>query len=253
MKKTSFASSQDRAPVKSLFPHLTYLRKFVIGAMFVLVLMLGARVVDVAEQLATGRAMPGISPLMAEPDKTEAKPEEAKPADTTDVKRDDTAAAKKDEAAPAAPHVETPTMDEPENYSDAEIAILRKLSDRRQELEKRAREFDQREALMRVTEQRVDKKIADLNALKEEIRKIVGDATETQKVQAASLVKIYETMKPKEAAAIFENLDMPVLINVVRRMKETKVAPILGSMDPLKAKELTSALMEKKELPQLPK
>lgn len=299
MKKPTIKS--EKSSLASLFRFIR-LRPLLGAVIFMLVLMLGARVFDMAGQLAKGRTPPGIAPVMAEDAKpqemdaqakkeepkkedakkeelkkeepkkeepkvdpatdgksTESKPPEAKPADIsapapTDKKPDAPAAADAHaEGTASAPDVADPSLDVPDNYTEAEVAILRKLSDRRKELEKRSREMDEREALLKVSEQRVDKKIADLKDLRAQIEKIVGVATDDQKKQADSLVKIYETMKPKEAAKIFENLDLPVLINVVRRMKEARVSPILGAMDPVKAKELTAALMEKKDLPEIPK
>jgi flagellar motility protein MotE (MotC chaperone) len=64
-----------------------------------------------------------------------------------------------------------------------------------------------------------------------------------------SLVKIYETMKPQDAARIFAQMDMPVLLELLTRMKELKTAGILANMDPDKAREITVALAAKKELP----
>jgi flagellar motility protein MotE (MotC chaperone) len=58
-------------------------------------------------------------------------------------------------------------------------------------------------------------------------------------------VKIYETMKPKDAARIFEQLDMPVLLGVLERMKEMKSSAILAAMDASKAKAATMALAER--------
>ena len=60
-----------------------------------------------------------------------------------------------------------------------------------------------------------------------------------------SLVKIYEKMKPKDAAQVFERLEMPVLLKVIERMKEAKTAPILAAMDPGKAKAVTVAIAGK--------
>ncbi len=41
----------------------------------------------------------------------------------------------------------------------------------------------------------------------------------------AGLVKVYETMKPRDAAAIFNDMDLPVLLQVLDRMKEAKSRP----------------------------
>jgi len=55
-------------------------------------------------------------------------------------------------------------------------------------------------------------------------------------------VKVYEAMKPRDAAAIFNDLDQPVLLQVVDRMKAAKAAPVLAAMQPDKARTLTSKL-----------
>ena len=65
-----------------------------------------------------------------------------------------------------------------------------------------------------------------------------------------SLVKIYENMKPKEAATIFNTLDLDVLLAVVGRMNERKTSPILAAMDPDKARIVTIKLAEQRKLPQ---
>ena len=54
-------------------------------------------------------------------------------------------------------------------------------------------------------------------------------------------------MKPKDAARIFEELDLEVLLQVVQRMKEAKVAPILAAMDPKRATEVTTRLAERRQ------
>jgi flagellar motility protein MotE (MotC chaperone) len=64
-----------------------------------------------------------------------------------------------------------------------------------------------------------------------------------------SLVKIYENMKPKDAARIFDQLDMDVLLDVVERMKEARVAPILALVNPQRAQDITIQLAERRKLP----
>ena len=49
-------------------------------------------------------------------------------------------------------------------------------------------------------------------------------------------------MKPRDAATIFNDLDMPVLLQVVDRMKEAKAAPVLAAMQPDKARDVTAQL-----------
>ena len=130
--------------------------------------------------------------------------------------------------------------------------LLQHFAERRAEIERRTKEIEQREALLSAAEKRIDQKVQEMEKVRSDIQKLMRQGDEKQAAQLESLVKIYETMKPKEAARIFEELDMPVLLGVIERMKETKTAPILASMDPLKAKEVTSALIERRGLPSAP-
>jgi flagellar motility protein MotE (MotC chaperone) len=51
-------------------------------------------------------------------------------------------------------------------------------------------------------------------------------------------------MRPRDAATIFNDLEMPVLLQVVDRMKEAKAAPVLAAMQPDKARDLTAKLAQ---------
>jgi flagellar motility protein MotE (MotC chaperone) len=62
---------------------------------------------------------------------------------------------------------------------------------------------------------------------------------------------MYETMKPKEAARIFERLDMGVLIDVAKRMQPRKMSAVLAVMDPVAAQELTVELATGDKLPEM--
>lgn len=134
-------------------------------------------------------------------------------------------------------------------FSATEIEVLQSLSKRRDELEKREKGLVEREALLNAAGQEVDRKIAELNKLKGEIEKLLGQQETMEEGRIMSLVKIYEAMKPKEAATIFNTLDMDVLLSVVSRMNERKTSPILASMDPEKARLVTIKLAEMRKLP----
>jgi flagellar motility protein MotE (MotC chaperone) len=174
----------------------------------------------------------GIDPLAPAQAQTAAEP--AKPART--------AATEPATAAPAPQSGNKRTPRDPMMFSPQEIEILQSLAQRRDELDKRAAEVDRHEALLQATEQRIDAKIAKLQEMEGTINDAFKKEDLKDDAKIKSLVKIYETMKPKEAARIFEQLDLPVLLDVLERMKETKTSPILASMDPVKAKAVTLAL-----------
>ena len=135
--------------------------------------------------------------------------------------------------------------------SGSEMALIKQLSDRRSQLDQRARTLDGRETLIKVAEQRVGQKIKEMETLRAQLQTMVNTASAAQQVQIDNLVKIYETMKPKEAAKIFESLEMPVLLGVVQKMKPARTAAVMAEMSPEKAKEITVALTKQDQLPQI--
>lgn len=134
---------------------------------------------------------------------------------------------------------------DPTRFTQGEIDLLQKLSERRDALDKREREIEQREAMLKAAEKRFDEKVAELEGLKTQLRSLVDQRSKDEEERLRSLVRIYETMKPKEAAQILEKLDLDVVVGVIGRMKENKVAPILASMMPDRAKTLTALLVDK--------
>lgn len=133
--------------------------------------------------------------------------------------------------------------------TDEELVLLQSLSQRREELEQRAREIDEREVLLKAAEQRIEQRIGELERLQASIEALLDEHDEQTEAKMQSLVKIYESMKPKDAARIFEELDMEVLLDVIERMKERKTAPILAEMNPDRAKTVTLELAQRRELP----
>lgn len=138
---------------------------------------------------------------------------------------------------------------DPFNYTDEEVDVLQQLAKRRAELDQRARQLDEREALVKAAEQRMDQKMAELKALQATVQDLLKQRNAADEQQLQSLVKIYENMKPKAAAQIFEEMDMDVLLDVVARMNERKVAPILALVSPTRAKELTFELAQRRQMP----
>ena len=152
-----------------------------------------------------------------------------------------------DAAAPNAPA--KPGARDPSSFSPAEIDLLQALSQRRAELDKRSDELDGREMMLKAAEQRIAEKIDALKKMEKSIDDLLQKKDEENEAKIKNIVKIYEIMKPQEAARIFEQLDMPVLLDVVEHMKEAKAAPILANMQPQKAKALTLALAERRQVP----
>lgn len=136
-------------------------------------------------------------------------------------------------------------------FSEVRMELFEDLAARRELLEEQERELEVREALLQAAEKEIDQKYKELISLRSEIQDLLKEQSEEEKKRTASLVKIYEGMKPKDAARIFNTLDLDILLNVVSQMSERKSAPIIASMEPDRARTLTMMLMEQKSLPDI--
>ncbi len=141
---------------------------------------------------------------------------------------------------------------DPSLFSDAEIEVLQQLARRRAVLEEREKEMEMREGLLTAAEQRVESKISELKKLRKIVAGLIKQHEAAEKDKIDALVKIYEKMKPKDAARIFNKLEISILLSVMKGMKEAKVAPILAAMDSKKAREVTAELaVRRSELPEM--
>jgi flagellar motility protein MotE (MotC chaperone) len=180
----------------------------------------------------TAAASPAASPAtdaIAKPASKEGEPKVNTP--STDVSTDDA-----DEES--ARH----------EFSQVEIDLLQSLAKRREELDDWAKQVQLKENMLVAVEGRIDEKTANLEKMKKEVEVLLAKYNEQEDLKIRSLVKIYESMKPKDAARIFEELDMPVLLMVVDRMSERKVGAVLASMSPTKAKDVTVQLAALRKL-----
>lgn len=154
--------------------------------------------------------------------------------------------------APAEGAAGTAVTFDPSTLSKSEIDVLQRLAERRSTVEKREREVEAKDGLLKAAEARIDGKIAQLQDLEKNIKGLLSQYDGQKQQELDQLVRIYSAMKPKEAAGIFETLDMPILLSLVQKMKEAKVAPIMALMTPAKATALTEAITSRKQLSSAP-
>jgi flagellar motility protein MotE (MotC chaperone) len=135
------------------------------------------------------------------------------------------------------------------SFTKAELETLQRLAERREQLENREKQLAQRESLLIAAEQKINRRIAEMETLKQEIEVLVKSYNQQKNAEAQRLVKIYESMKPKDAARIFNSLEMDVLRAVLNRMSERKAAAVMSYMDSMVAKAVTEDLAEQRTLP----
>lgn len=147
-------------------------------------------------------------------------------------------------APPAAPAPEVPTPEE-----RAERALLEGLRARRAELDGRDAALSAREMVLAAAERRLGQRIEELAALQQRLEAIDQGRGEREEAGWRQMVTLYERMRPRDAAAIFNDLEMPVLVQLLDRMREAKAAPVVGVMKPDRARLLTAELVRHRSRP----
>ncbi|MBN9497478.1 MAG: hypothetical protein J0H39_12045 [Alphaproteobacteria bacterium] len=151
--------------------------------------------------------------------------------------------------APAAEPAAAPAAaaDPDRAFSPGELEALGDLVRRREELDKRQAEIDTREALLQAAEKRVQQQIEELKGLQAKIDTAIKSYDETEQARRNSLVRMFQNMKPAEAARIFEQMELPVLLEIVEAMNERRAAPILAQMNPIRAQQVTTELARRRQ------
>ncbi|WP_426956959.1 MotE family protein [Muricoccus radiodurans] len=145
--------------------------------------------------------------------------------------------------APAAPVTSpSPAAAEPDPVDAAERSMLLALRERRGELEAREGALGAREAVLAAAERRLTQRLQELGALQTRLEALERGRSEREEEGWRALVRTYESMRPRDAATVFDDLEMPVLVQIAHRMREAKAAPVIGSMRPERARALTAEI-----------
>jgi flagellar motility protein MotE (MotC chaperone) len=126
--------------------------------------------------------------------------------------------------------------------SAGERAVLESLNQRRLELEARARELDVRENLLAATEKRIQSRLAEIKEAEARINATVHKKDEAEAARFKGLVSMYENMKAKDAAKIFDRLDMRVLLELSAQINPRRMSDILALMSAEVAERLTGEI-----------
>jgi flagellar motility protein MotE (MotC chaperone) len=240
LREQEAPSGWSAGPAIRLLPAVIVAGVFMLGFRVQVVVQNMAHTKQTSVELSSSAALaqnaaPPAAPAPA-PAKDAAAPKEgAAPAETTD------------EQKPADAEATTPAFD-PSTLTKSEIDTLQRLAERRDIIETRERELVAKDGLMKAAEARIDGKIAQLQDLEKNIKVLLTQYDQQKDSELEQLKNIYAAMKPKDAAGIFDTLDMPILVGLVNKMGVRQSAPIMALMSREKATALTEELTSRKQL-----
>lgn len=193
--------------------------------------------------------------VLVGPSPANAASAQAQEADQAEAAGNDAPVAERGPAGPSLAPIRPVTTERPQEQPprsqgadiaapDAERQVLEQLSERRRQLDQQGAELTAREELVKAAEARLDERTRAIERRETEMKTQATTEEQQSVAQLASLVVIYESMKPKDAARIFDRLELDVLVPLARKMKPKKVADVVGAMTPEAAQRLTVALAQ---------
>lgn len=215
-----------------------------------MVLLLGVKTREVvhalggapAALLSAGRAMVPTAAAAAHEAPPPAKPAESHAPAHPEAAHSGGARTGAPAAAPAAPVSSVPPVPTESPISESERALLLDLRARRGQIEVREQALATRDSVAAAAEKRIGERVEQLQALQAKLEAMEAARRERDDANWRGLVKTYEVMRPRDAAAILNELEMPVLLQVLDRMKEAKAAVLLAAMLPDRARTATVQL-----------
>ena len=131
----------------------------------------------------------------------------------------------------------------PECGPPPDLAVALDLIARRQaELEDRAAALEERAATLRLAEAEITRNLAALQAAEQQLAALVTVAEDGAESDLARLTSVYETMKPKDAAAVFGAMDPDFAAGFLGRMRPAAAAAVMAGLPPDRAYSISLIL-----------
>ncbi|MCE8539849.1 hypothetical protein KBY27_20495 [Ruegeria pomeroyi] len=111
-------------------------------------------------------------------------------------------------------------------------ALLATLRQREADLNQRESTVMERMRALEIAEVAIDRKLADLTQAEEALRETVAAASVAAESDLSRLTEVYEKMKPKESAALFEEMDATFAAGFLARMRPEAAADIMAGLSP---------------------
>jgi flagellar motility protein MotE (MotC chaperone) len=199
-----------------------------------------------APQTAAGQVAtqpPGPQPAVIQPSGTQASGTQASGTQAPGLQQPGTVASELVPAASSQAAVPQ-AAPSPIRAVDADVGLPARPG--RSQLEEREKRLAEREATVAAVETHLTDRVAELQAIQTRLETLEAERKVQEEANWAGLVRLYEGMRPRDAAVIFNALDKPVLLEIVDRMKPAKAAPVLALMEPESARQVTADLAAKR-------
>ena len=110
--------------------------------------------------------------------------------------------------------------------------LMTVFKEREQRIVKQEKDLRNRARALLVTDEEVALKLIELEQAEVRLKEMIAMAETAAEDDLTRLTKVYETMKPKEAAAVFEQMAPEFAAGFVGRMRPESAANVLSGLSP---------------------
>ncbi len=125
--------------------------------------------------------------------------------------------------------------------------MMEMIEKKNKELENREKELATKEKQLKTLEENVQKNLEKIEQALKESKEQFGEKEKIIKKNVDSLIKVYSTMKPAEAANLIAAIDEDLALRIISGMKSKIAGQVLSQLDVKVAKAITEKLAGKKE------
>ena len=130
-------------------------------------------------------------------------------------------------AMPAEQVAEAPQMCPPQLEPESLLLAIR---ERQAALDARETRIDNREQVLRVARLKIEEQLAALEMAEERLKDTIALADQAAEKDIERLTSVYENMKPKNAAEIFETMDVTFAAGFLMRMRPDAAAGVMANL-----------------------
>jgi flagellar motility protein MotE (MotC chaperone) len=95
------------------------------------------------------------------------------------------------------------------------------------------------DAELQVQREQLEKRMNELEENRKKISSMLEERTQVDEKKVDTLVQLYSSMKPQQAAPVIESLDEDLAVEVIAKMKRKPAADIMNLLKPEKAKVIS--------------
>ena len=131
-----------------------------------------------------------------------------------------------------------------------QIKVLLALAKKGKNIKETEQEADveKQKKIVELAQENLNKRIEELEKVKKDIDSKKDEFTKDEKQNITNMAKIYETMKPAQAADILNKLELTSVTQIIKHMNQKKAAAIVAAMETSKARLLTLEIIRSKDI-----